>query len=128
MGSGIITPGQSRGVNGAEALQMIIQQLNQFATEVNLINLRLQVLQNIIISKNVATIPELETEWNKLMEEARSLAMKAKLVSPDGRPMMPTTAGEPTQEMVKTADELASADADAVVGSEKKGPSDMGHA
>lgn len=82
----IIQPGRT-GVSGAEAVNMIIQQLNAFAREINIINIRMQVFQNILISKNVATVPELEAEWNKLMEEARKLALGAKLVDADGRPM-----------------------------------------
>ena len=84
MGSQIIRPGQGRNVNGTEAIGMIIQQLNQFAREINVINMRMQVFQNVMIAKNVVAIPELEAEWDKLMEEAKSLAARARLVTPEG--------------------------------------------
>jgi len=88
--SGIVIPGrQARGVSGAEALQLVIQQLNSVAMEINLINVRMQVFQNILLNKKVADVPELEAEWNKLMEEAKTLAARARLVTPEGRAIVP---------------------------------------
>ena len=94
MGSGIIIPGrqQPRQMNGGEAINMIIQQLNSIAMEINLINIRMQVFQNVMIAKNMATVPELEAEWNKLMEEAKTLAAKARLVTPEGQAIVPGSA------------------------------------
>ena len=91
--SRIIIPGrqQEHQVNGREALQMIIEQLNGLASEINIINLRLQVFQNIIIAKNVAGVPELEAEWNKLIEEAKQLSMNARLVAPGGGIITPSS-------------------------------------
>ena len=96
MGSGIIIPGrpQPRGVNPTEALQMVIQQLNSIAMEINLINVRMQVFQNIILAKKVTDVPELEAEWNKLMDEAKTLSANARLVTPDGHAIVPGPAGQ----------------------------------
>jgi hypothetical protein len=95
MDSRIIQPGQPRGVSGAEAINLILKQMNQFAMELNIINLRLQVIQNLVVAKKLVTEPELEAEWNKLMEEAKALAMRAKLVSPDGGVILPSAPQKP---------------------------------
>ena len=88
--SEIIRPGQPRGVSGAEAINLIIKQMQGFAMEINLINVRIQVLQNVLIAKGQFTEPELEAEWQKVMTEARDVAARATLVSPDGQRIMPS--------------------------------------
>jgi hypothetical protein len=70
---------------------MILKQMNAFAMEINIINLRLQVIQNMLVTKNLVLEAELEAEWNKLMSEAKSLAAQAQLVTPEGQTIIPTS-------------------------------------
>jgi len=93
--SEIIRPGQQRGVSGAEAINLIIKQMQGFAMEINLINVRIQVLQNVLMAKGQFTEPELEAEWQRVMTEARDLAARATLVSPDGQKIIPSAPGKP---------------------------------
>lgn len=95
MGPSIIQPGQ-RAISGTEAINMIMRQLNDFAMEINVINMRIQTIQNTLISKGLTTIPDLEQEWSKLVEESKRLAAASKLVTPDGHTIVPRPAAAPS--------------------------------
>lgn len=96
--SKIIPPGgMPTQISPDQALRAIMHQLEILQESINLASLKLQTLQNTCLAKNLVTIPELEAEWNKQVEELKA-KMRTAIMTPDGKPAISTPEGKPAEE------------------------------
>jgi hypothetical protein len=88
----IIQPGGPQQVTAEQAMGAVMRQLEQLQHSINVLSIKTQTLQNVMTNKGLVGTDELETEWNKVVEELKNM-MKSAIVTPDGR-AVPTTAKE----------------------------------
>lgn len=99
--SKIIPPGgMPTTITPDQALRAVMMQLEQLQQSINIASLKIQTLQNTCLAKNLMTVQELEVEWNKQVEELKK-AMRAAIMTPDGKPVISTPDGVKPEETPK---------------------------
>lgn len=89
----LITP---KSISAEVAVSAIMQQMAGIMRELNLMSIRMAVVQNLLKNKMGITEEDVKVEWGKVMEEARAEAARASLVTPDGKRIVVPAAEEKT--------------------------------
>lgn len=95
MNARLIQPGVPQHVTPDQAIGAIMRQMEQVHHSLNLISIKVQTLQNALVNKGAIAVPELEKEWNALVDEMKTAA-RASIVTPEGVPL--ATKEEPKKE------------------------------
>lgn len=92
---GLELPGGMNSPSGLESLlSMMSNDIVNLGNQATFLNLRLQVLMNVLLKKNIVTKEELEEEHKVLVEEFRKQMLASKLVTPTGQ-TIPAGNGKP---------------------------------
>lgn len=84
----IIAPGVQDQLTDRQIFGAMMRQLEQMNNSINVLSVKIQALQNTVIAKDLITVAELETEWQKVVEEVKKM-MQSAIITPDGKPVVP---------------------------------------
>lgn len=104
----LIQPGAPQSISAEQAVGAIMRQLDQINHSLNVMSIKIQTLQNTMLTKKLVEVADLETEWNKVVEELKN-SMKAAIVTPEGKPLS-TPDGKPLSEAIPDAAQGTPAD------------------
>lgn len=81
----ITNPNPNMMISPEVAIMAMAQQVRGVMHELNLMSIRVAVMQNLLKSKAGVTEEDIKTEWGNVIEEAKKEAARERLVTPDGR-------------------------------------------
>jgi len=88
MGEAIQQP-QQQGVSMQQAVQMLLQQNGELMKQLDIVTIKLQSVQNAVITKGLICDDDIKAEWDKIITGIKD-ATKSNLVAPDGKPVAST--------------------------------------
>jgi hypothetical protein len=81
----IIVPGGEQPSRIDQMMYAVAMRLDAIEQTLQMLAMRMQMLQTVLLDKKLIIEDELKLEYNKIVEEIKKQQSKSKILTPDGR-------------------------------------------